>query len=163
MRNTRDIKTIFELSRTGRRAARLPACDVPENELADLLPADTLAAAPPALPELSEPQIIRHFVNLSTQNMSVDTHFYPLGSCTMKYNPKRNERAAAMPGGASAGIDVAERRRRIEEMRGPSARLRFSRWRAGRRQSRSRSRSPRPRTRCRRPPPRRLRPTLPTR
>ena len=98
MRNTRDIKTIFELSRTGRRAARLPACDVPENELADLLPADTLAAAPPALPELSEPQIIRHFVNLSTQNMSVDTHFYPLGSCTMKYNPKRNERAAAMPG-----------------------------------------------------------------
>ncbi|MCC6492099.1 MAG: aminomethyl-transferring glycine dehydrogenase subunit GcvPB, partial [Pirellulales bacterium] len=44
-----------------------------------------------------EPQIVRHYVNLSTQNMSVDTHFYPLGSCTMKYNPKRNERAAAMP------------------------------------------------------------------
>ncbi|MEN0109730.1 MAG: aminomethyl-transferring glycine dehydrogenase subunit GcvPB, partial [Planctomycetota bacterium] len=51
-----------------------------------------------ALPELAEPQVVRHFTNLSTQNMSVDTHFYPLGSCTMKHNPKRNERAAALPG-----------------------------------------------------------------
>ena len=57
-----------------------------------------LAAAPPALPELSEPQVVRHFTNLSQLNMSVDTHFYPLGSCTMKYNPKRNERVARMPG-----------------------------------------------------------------
>src|SRR4029079_2684655 len=63
----------------------------------ELLPADSLAATSPALPEVTEPQIVRHFVNLSTLNMSVDTHFYPLGSCTMKYNPKRNERAAAMP------------------------------------------------------------------
>jgi len=62
-----------------------------------LLPANALADAPPALPEVTEPQVVRHFVNLSQQNMSVDTHFYPLGSCTMKYNPKRNERAAAMP------------------------------------------------------------------
>ncbi|MCG8448652.1 MAG: aminomethyl-transferring glycine dehydrogenase subunit GcvPB [Pirellulales bacterium] len=98
MRNTRDTKSIFELSKSGRRAARLPACDVPEHDLLELLPAEAVSAEPPALPELSEPQIIRHFVNLSTQNMSVDTHFYPLGSCTMKYNPKRNERAAAMPG-----------------------------------------------------------------
>ena len=98
MQNTHDTKTIFELSKPGRRAARLPACDVPECDIADLLPTAAVSAAPPALPELSEPQIIRHFVNLSTQNMSVDTHFYPLGSCTMKYNPKRNERAAAMPG-----------------------------------------------------------------
>ncbi|MCA9229798.1 MAG: aminomethyl-transferring glycine dehydrogenase subunit GcvPB [Planctomycetales bacterium] len=97
MKNTRDTQTIFELSRSGRRAARLPACDVPEHNVADLLPAASIAATPPALPELSEPAVIRHFVNLSTQNMSVDTHFYPLGSCTMKYNPKRNERAAAMP------------------------------------------------------------------
>lgn len=98
MRNNRDTKLIFELSKPGRRAARLPACDVPERELQDLLPAGSFAEEPPALPEVSEPQIVRHFVNLSTQNMSVDTHFYPLGSCTMKYNPKRNERAAAMPG-----------------------------------------------------------------
>src|SRR5262249_40085365 len=93
----RDTQLLFDLSKPGRRAARLPACDVPEQPLDELLPAGTIAAAPPALPELAEPQVIRHYVNLSTQNMSVDTHFYPLGSCTMKYNPKRNERAAAMP------------------------------------------------------------------
>ncbi len=98
MRNTRDTQLIFELSKSGCRAARLPACDVPERDIEGLLPAEAIAAAPPALPEVSEPQVVRHFVNLSTLNMSVDTHFYPLGSCTMKYNPKRNERAAAMPG-----------------------------------------------------------------
>ncbi|MCH8839089.1 MAG: aminomethyl-transferring glycine dehydrogenase subunit GcvPB [Planctomycetes bacterium] len=98
MKNTRDTQLIFELSQPGRRAARLPACDVPERALEELLPAEAIAAEPPALPEVSEPQVVRHFVNLSTLNMSVDTHFYPLGSCTMKYNPKRNERAAAMPG-----------------------------------------------------------------
>lgn len=97
MRNNRDTQLIFDLSKPGRRAARLPECDVPQSDLAALLPAEAVAAAPPALPEVSEPQVIRHFVNLSTLNMSVDTHFYPLGSCTMKYNPKRNERAAAMP------------------------------------------------------------------
>jgi glycine dehydrogenase subunit 2 len=97
MRNTRDTQLLFDLSKPGRRAARLPACDVPEQPLDDVLPAAALAEAPPLLPEVSEPQIIRHYMNLSTQNMSVDTHFYPLGSCTMKYNPKRNERAAAMP------------------------------------------------------------------
>jgi len=98
MHNTRDTKLLFELSEAGRRAHRLPACDVPARPLTELLPASALAAAPPALPELSEPQVVRHFVNLSQLNMSVDTHFYPLGSCTMKYNPKRNERIAVMPG-----------------------------------------------------------------
>jgi glycine dehydrogenase subunit 2 len=98
MRNNRDTQLLFDLSKPGRRAGRLPECDVPTKPLAELLPAEALAASPPALPEVTEPQIVRHFVNLSTQNMSVDTHFYPLGSCTMKYNPKRNERAAAMPG-----------------------------------------------------------------
>jgi glycine dehydrogenase subunit 2 len=97
MRNTRDTQLLFELSKPGRRAARLPACDVPAKAPAELLPAVALATAPPALPEVTEPQIVRHYMNLSTLNMSVDTHFYPLGSCTMKYNPKRNERAAAMP------------------------------------------------------------------
>jgi glycine dehydrogenase subunit 2 len=98
MRNTRDTQLLFELSKRGRRAHRQPACDVPERPIDSLLPTNEIALVPPALPELSEPQVVRHFVNLSTQNMSVDTHFYPLGSCTMKYNPKRNERAAAMPG-----------------------------------------------------------------
>ena len=64
----------------------------------DLLPGEYLADAPPPLPELAEPDVVRHFTNLSTMNMSVDTHFYPLGSCTMKYNPKRNERLASLPG-----------------------------------------------------------------
>src|SRR5574341_849859 len=53
---------------------------------------------PPPLPEVGEMDLIRHFVNLSTRNMSVDTNFYPLGSCTMKYNPKRHERLASLPG-----------------------------------------------------------------
>jgi glycine dehydrogenase subunit 2 len=97
MRNSRDTQLLFDLSKPGRRAARLPACDVPAKPQAELLPASALAETMPALPEVTEPQIVRHFINLSTLNMSVDTHFYPLGSCTMKYNPKRNERAAAMP------------------------------------------------------------------
>jgi glycine dehydrogenase subunit 2 len=98
MRNTRATQLLFELSRPGRRGVRLPAADVPEAPLAELLPSEVLAAGPPPLPELTEPELVRHFANLSTQNMSVDTHFYPLGSCTMKYNPKRNERLAALPG-----------------------------------------------------------------
>src|SRR6476659_2261746 len=98
MRNARDTKLLFELSETGRRAHRLPACDVTSHPVEKLLPASALAAAPPALPELPEPEVVRHFANLSQLNMSVDTHFYPLGSCTMKYNPKRNERVARMPG-----------------------------------------------------------------
>ncbi len=98
MRNARATQLLFELARPGRRSAQLPACDVPEVPLDDLLPAEALSPAPPPLPELSEPELVRHFTNLSTQNMSVDTHFYPLGSCTMKYNPKRNERLASLPG-----------------------------------------------------------------
>ena len=98
MRNEQATQLIFELSRRGCEAERLPDCDVPARPLAELLPPDALAAAPLPLPELSEPDLVRHFVNLSTANMSVDTHFYPLGSCTMKYNPKRNERLAALPG-----------------------------------------------------------------
>ena len=98
MRNIQAIRPIFELSRPGRRAAVLPKCDVPEWPLDELLPRQSLADSPPALPELSEPDVVRHFTNLSTLNMSVDTHFYPLGSCTMKYNPKRNERLASLPG-----------------------------------------------------------------
>ena len=98
MPSTHPSQLLFELSRPGCRAVRLPACDVPQKPLAELLPAGAIAEEPLPLPELSEPDVVRHFVNLSTQNMSVDTNFYPLGSCTMKYNPKRNERLAALPG-----------------------------------------------------------------
>ncbi|MBN2217233.1 MAG: aminomethyl-transferring glycine dehydrogenase subunit GcvPB [Pirellulales bacterium] len=98
MRNRQATQLLFELSRPGLAAVQLPECDVPRRPVDELIPAAAVAAAPPPLPELSEPDVTRHFVNLSTQNMSVDTHFYPLGSCTMKYNPKRNERIASMPG-----------------------------------------------------------------
>jgi glycine dehydrogenase subunit 2 len=101
MRNTRSTELIFELSKPGCSGAMLPPCDVPLRPVGELLPRDVLAEKPLPLPELSEPDIVRHFVNLSTLNMSVDTHFYPLGSCTMKYNPKRNERIAGMPGFAN--------------------------------------------------------------
>jgi glycine dehydrogenase subunit 2 len=98
MRNLKSNSLLFELSKSGRRGARLPACDVPAPTTAELLPAEALAGQPPPLPEVAEPEVVRHFTNLSTLNMSVDTHFYPLGSCTMKYNSKRNERMAALPG-----------------------------------------------------------------
>lgn len=98
MRNTKSTQLIFELSRSGRRAHMLPPADVPNVDLSAVLPAGALASAPPPLPELAEGDVVRHFTNLSTLNMSVDTHFYPLGSCTMKYNPKRNERLASLPG-----------------------------------------------------------------
>jgi glycine dehydrogenase subunit 2 len=98
MRNTQSTDLLFELSKPGRRAVQLPACDVPPRPCNELVPAELLADGPPPLPELAEPDLVRHFSNLSTLNMSVDTHFYPLGSCTMKYNPKRNERLASLPG-----------------------------------------------------------------
>src|SRR5947208_11333569 len=98
MRNLKTNSLLFELSKPGRRAARLPACDVPAPPVKELLPASAVADEPPPLPEVAEPEVVRHFTNLSTLNMSVDTHFYPLGSCTMKYNSKRNERMAALPG-----------------------------------------------------------------
>src|SRR4051812_7462163 len=89
---------LFEISHPGRRCQRLPECDVPGPAAAELLPAETLAPEPPPLPEVGEMDLVRHFVNLSTRNMSIDTNFYPLGSCTMKYNPKRHERLSALPG-----------------------------------------------------------------
>lgn len=98
MRNQQATKLIFDLSQPGRRGTQFPESDVPVKPLADLLPADQLADQPPPLPEVTEADVVRHFVNLSQLNMSVDTHFYPLGSCTMKYNPKRHERWAKLPG-----------------------------------------------------------------
>jgi glycine dehydrogenase subunit 2 len=87
--------TIFEQSRHGRGVARVPH---PPKGALDRLPADQRRAAPPALPELSEPDLVRHYVNLSQLNYAVDSGFYPLGSCTMKWNPKLNEWAARLPG-----------------------------------------------------------------
>jgi glycine dehydrogenase subunit 2 len=98
MDKSQSTELLFEMSRTGRRTHRLPECDVPAAPAAELLPAGALAGRPPPLPEVGEIDLVRHFVNLSGRNMSIDTNFYPLGSCTMKYNPKRHERLAALPG-----------------------------------------------------------------
>src|SRR5579875_3091344 len=92
---------LFECSRPGRTTAILPESDVPERPLSSMIPEEHQAPAPPALPELGELDVVRHYTNLSTLNMSIDGNFYPLGSCTMKYNPKRNERLAALPGFAA--------------------------------------------------------------
>ena len=97
MNNTQSTELLFDMSRPGRRTHRLPACDVPAKPVKALLPDGALADAPPPLPEVGEIDLIRHYNNLSTRNFSIDTNFYPLGSCTMKYNPKRHERFAAMP------------------------------------------------------------------
>jgi glycine dehydrogenase subunit 2 len=102
MTNTQSTALLFELSKPGRRCHRLPASDVPAKAASGLIPKDHLAEGPPPLPEVAESDLIRHFTNLSQRNMSIDTNFYPLGSCTMKYNPKRHERVAGHP--AFAGL-----------------------------------------------------------
>lgn len=90
--------TIYERSRPGRRAFVAPALDVPERPLHELLAPHLRRAEPPALPEVAEPEIVRHYNRLSKRNFDLDTGFYPLGSCTMKHNPKLHERVAALPG-----------------------------------------------------------------
>jgi glycine dehydrogenase subunit 2 len=89
------MKLIFERSREGRRAAALPKLEglaMPE------IPEELRRRRPPRLPELPENEIVRHFTKLTTRNFGIDTGFYPLGSCTMKYNPRVNERVASLPG-----------------------------------------------------------------
>ena len=80
--------TIYEKSVEGRRAFVAPELDVPED---GALPERFRRAEPPRLPEISEPEIVRHYTQLSTRNFHVDQGFYPLGSCTMKHNPKLHE------------------------------------------------------------------------
>lgn len=89
---------LFEIGAPGRRGVSVPACDVPERPLEELLPPSALREEPPLLPEVSELEVVRHFTRLSQQNFSVDTNFYPLGSCTMKYNPKLHDELAGLPG-----------------------------------------------------------------
>ena len=93
-----DYPLIFERSQPGRRGVSLPASDVPRKRVADLLPPQALREKPPALPEVSEVDVVRHYTGLSRRNHGVDNGFYPLGSCTMKYNPKINEDMAGLPG-----------------------------------------------------------------
>ena len=101
--------TLFELSKPGRGGDKVPH---PPHDALDRLPAEHRRERPPALPELNEPDVVRHYVNLSQLNHAVDTGFYPLGSCTMKWNAKVNEWAARLPGFAQlhpmAPDDVAQ-------------------------------------------------------
>ena len=98
IREADDELTIYERSKPGRRAFVAPELDVPERPLDQLLPAECRRSEPPRLPEVSEPEIVRHYNRLSRRNFDLDTGFYPLGSCTMKHNPKLHERVAALPG-----------------------------------------------------------------
>ncbi|MBU0936315.1 MAG: aminomethyl-transferring glycine dehydrogenase subunit GcvPB [Spirochaetes bacterium] len=91
--NLQPEKLAYELSSPGRIGVVLPECDVPVTAL----PKDMLRDNLP-LPEMDELTVVRHFTRLSQKNFSIDTHYYPLGSCTMKYNPKINEATAALPG-----------------------------------------------------------------
>ena len=91
-------RLIFELSSPGRVGYSLPESDVPPWDARTALPAKHLRAEAPALPEVSEFDVVRHYSRLSRMNYGVDTHFYPLGSCTMKYNPKLNEDMARLAG-----------------------------------------------------------------
>ena len=86
---------LFERSHSGRGGGKIPH---PPKDALDRIPAEALRLEPAALPELNEPEVVRHYVNLSQLNYAVDTGFYPLGSCTMKFNPKLNEWAARLPG-----------------------------------------------------------------
>ncbi len=89
---------IRDKGREGRRGYTLPKLDVEKTELRDALPKKALRDGKPDLPEVDEPTVIRHYTNLSRKNWGIDTNFYPLGSCTMKHNPRANEAAAAVPG-----------------------------------------------------------------
>ncbi len=92
--------TIFQKGAPGRRAFLCPELDVPAVDSQTLLPERFRRAEAPRLPEVSEPEIVRHYVGISKRNFDLDSGFYPLGSCTMKHNPRLHERAAALPGHA---------------------------------------------------------------
>ena len=91
-------RLLFEISSVGRKGYTLPSMDVPEKKLSDLLPKESIRLEKSALPECSEMDVVRHFTHLSILNHHVDKGFYPLGSCTMKYNPKINDQLAGLPG-----------------------------------------------------------------
>src|SRR5881227_1242792 len=88
------MRLIYEKSQAGRRGIGVPQPDLPVPEV----PEELARKNAPRLPELAEPEVLRHFTKLSTRNFGIDTGFYPLGSCTMKYNPRVNERLVMLPG-----------------------------------------------------------------
>ena len=95
-KDTNLTPTIFEKSRKGRRAFKLPAWQGHDTPVEDLLPQHLVRRTPLGLPEVGELDLVRHFISLSIKNHHIDKAMYPLGSCTMKYNPKVNEEAARL-------------------------------------------------------------------
>ncbi|MBO1005858.1 aminomethyl-transferring glycine dehydrogenase subunit GcvPB [Pseudogracilibacillus auburnensis] len=95
---TKNYPLIFERSKQGRKSYSLPPLDVPELKLDDEIEEDYIRKNKANLPEVSELELIRHYTGLSTRNFGIDSGFYPLGSCTMKYNPKLNEDIAKLDG-----------------------------------------------------------------
>jgi glycine dehydrogenase subunit 2 len=91
-------KLIFELSRKGRKGYSLSGNELPEQPLENIIPSKYLRTTPAELPEVPESEVVRHFVRLSNLNYHVDKNMYPLGSCTMKYNPKINDYTCDLPG-----------------------------------------------------------------
>lgn len=89
---------LLEMSKPGRCGYTLPKLDVPEVSLDELIPRSYLRETEPGLPQVTEPEVVRYFTQLSRKNHGVDVGFYPLGSCTMKYNPRVHEDIAALPG-----------------------------------------------------------------
>ncbi|HDM70104.1 MAG: aminomethyl-transferring glycine dehydrogenase subunit GcvPB [Thermotoga sp.] len=85
------VRTVFEKSVDGRRGSSVPSSGFPKRDLDEMIPKKFIRSTPLNLPKLSEPEVVRHYTNLSRMNYSIDVGFYPLGSCTMKYNPKMNE------------------------------------------------------------------------
>jgi glycine dehydrogenase subunit 2 len=104
-------KLVFELSSRGRVGFSLPEADVPGAAVDELVPKKFLRGDAPRLPEVSEFDVVRHYSRLSRMNYGVDTHFYPLGSCTMKYNPKLNEDMARLAGFARSSATRTPRAR----------------------------------------------------
>src|SRR5690625_6784302 len=95
---TKDFPLIFERSKEGRKSYSLPPLDIPEVKLEDELDEAYIRKTPADLPEVSELEVMRHYTGLSDRNFGIDSGFYPLGSCTMKYNPKINENVARLDG-----------------------------------------------------------------
>src|SRR5207244_10290544 len=93
-RGARGVKLVYEKARPGRRAPSLPRPELPAAEV----PEELRRASPPRLPEISEPELVRHSTALADRTFGMDTSFYPLGSCTMKHNPRVNERVVGLPG-----------------------------------------------------------------
>ena len=123
------MKLIYEKSQTGRRACAIPR---PEGLPPAEVPEELRRAEAPRLPEVPEFELVRHFTELSTRNYGIDTGFYPLGSCTMKYNPRINERLIGLPGfaqlhphqeedGAQGALDLGCSQFRHEAIVNPEA------------------------------------------